>query len=67
MDKCEIFDVTPAALIAFSESPPPTTDTAPDSATAFASATVPLSNGGFSNTPIGPFQMIVFAVAMTFE
>src|SRR4051794_36855681 len=34
-----IFDVTPAALIAFSESPPPTTLVAPDSATALASAT----------------------------
>src|SRR5271165_121283 len=33
--------VTPAALMAFSESPPPTTDVAPEAATALASATVP--------------------------
>ena len=64
VETCEILSVTPALLMAFSESPPPTTDTAPDSATALAIATVPLSNGGFSNTPIGPFQMIVFAPAM---
>jgi hypothetical protein len=38
---CEILSDTPADLMAFSESPPPTTDTAPDAATAFASATVP--------------------------
>src|SRR5215471_18264190 len=53
--------VTPAALIAFSESPPPTTEVAPESATAFASATVPLSKGGFSKMPIGPFQITVLA------
>src|ERR1700728_2497130 len=53
---CEILSDTPADLIAFSESPPPTTDTAPDAATAFASATVPLSYGGFSMTTIGPFH-----------
>src|SRR3974390_2589917 len=52
--------VTPALLIAFSESPPPTTETAPEFATAFARATVPVSKGGISNTPIGPFQMMVF-------
>ena len=51
------WSVTPADLMAFSESPPPTTEVAPDSATAFASATVPRSNGGISNTPIGPFQI----------
>src|SRR5579859_1550079 len=64
---CEILSETPADLTAFSESPPPTTDTAPDCATALAIATVPLSNGGFSNTPIGPFQIIVFAPAIAFE
>ncbi len=53
--------------MAFSESPPPTTLTAPDAATALATATVPASNGGISNTPIGPFQMMVFAPAMTLE
>src|SRR5438876_6910739 len=38
---CEILSATPAALMAFSESPPPTTETAPDCATALAMATVP--------------------------
>src|SRR5690242_14363449 len=66
VEMCEILSATPADLMAFSESPPPTTDTAPDEATALASATVPLSNGGFSNTPMGPFQMTVLAPAMTF-
>ena len=42
---------TPADLTAFSESPPPTTLTAPDAATAFATATVPISNGGFRTHP----------------
>src|SRR5581483_8904457 len=60
-----ILSATPAELMAFSESPPPTTLMAPESATAFARATVPLSNGGVSNTPIGPFQITVFAPRMT--
>src|SRR5690348_17087768 len=60
VEMCEILSATPADLTAFSESPPPTTDSAPDCAMALASATVPLSKGGFSNTPIGPFQMMVF-------
>src|ERR1051325_11458507 len=64
---CEILSATPADLIAFSESPPPTTLTAPESATALARATVPRSKGGISNTPIGPFQMIVRAPLMTVE
>ena len=50
--------------MAFSESPPPTTEIAPESATALASATVPLSKGGISKTPIGPFQMMVLAPAI---
>src|SRR5580693_9129893 len=62
---CEIWSPTPADLMAFSESPPPTTEVAPEVATACASATVPLSNGFFSNTPMGPFQITVFAVRMT--
>src|SRR5689334_9713313 len=66
VEMCEILPATPADLTAFSESPPPTTDTAPDSATALAIATVPLSNGGFSNTPMGPFQTMVSAPATTF-
>src|SRR5882762_2066209 len=49
---------------AATESPPPTTVTAPffpASTRAFAIARVPASNGGVSNTPIGPFQKIVLA------
>src|ERR1700682_1814144 len=61
VEMCEILSATPADLTAFSESPPPTTLTAPDAATALASATVPPSKGGVSKTPIGPFQMIVLA------
>src|SRR5712692_9375606 len=67
VEMCEILSATPADLMAFSESPPPTTLMAPDAATPFARATVPLSNGGISNTPIGPFQMTVFAPAITDE
>src|SRR5262245_2707106 len=65
VDTWEILLVTPAALMAFSESPPPTTEVAPDSATALARATVPRSNGGFSKMPIGPFQITVFALAIS--
>src|SRR5579859_967802 len=61
----EILSATPADLTAFSESPPPTTDTAPDCATALAMATVPRSKGGFSKTPMGPFHTMVFAPAIT--
>ncbi len=61
VETCEILSLSPAVLIAFSESPPPTTEIASESATACASAIVPTSNGFNSNTPIGPFQMIVFA------
>src|ERR1700728_4168158 len=64
---CEIRSATPADLIAFSESPPPTTLTAPDHATAFASATVPRSNGGTSNTPIAPLQPLVPAAPTEFS
>src|SRR3982074_2813051 len=62
VEMCDILSATPADLTAFSESPPPPTETAPDAATALASATVPRSNGGFSNTPMGPFQIIVLAL-----
>ena len=37
------------------------------SAIAFAIINVPASYGGFSNTPIGPFQMTVFADAIARE
>src|ERR1700680_3417035 len=67
VEMCEILSATPADFTAFSESPPPTMDTAPESATAFAIATVPLSKGGFSKTPIGPFHTIVLAEAIPRE
>ena len=53
--------------MAFSESPPPTTEVADEAATALASATVPVSNGGFSKMPMGPFQITVLAEAITCE
>jgi hypothetical protein len=58
-----ILSATPATLTAATESPPPTTETAADAATASATATVPRANGASSNTPIGPFQKIVRASA----
>src|SRR4029077_5461836 len=61
VDTCVNFPATPAACAAWTLSPPPTTVTAGDAATMRARAIVPLSNGGFSKTPIGPFQKIVFA------
>src|SRR5258708_27580937 len=52
--------LTPAACTAATESPPPTMEVAPGfPATALATATVPVSKGGVSKTPIGPFQTIV--------
>src|SRR5216684_7463121 len=53
----ESLDVRPATAAA--ESPPPTTVVAPRrvaSTMASATARVPASNGGCSNTPIGPFH-----------
>jgi hypothetical protein len=47
-----------------SELPPPTTVNAAVSATAWATARVPASKRGSSNTPIGPFQNTVRASAM---
>src|SRR5262245_6635984 len=51
----------PSSFSARTESPPPTTEYAGDSATASATAFVPSANGGHSKTPIGPFQKIVHA------
>ena len=53
----------PSRFTAASESPPPTTDTAEEPATARASASVPRAKAGISNTPIGPFQKMVAARA----
>jgi len=54
---------SPAFAIAAAESPPPITVTAPflvASASDFAISNVPFAKLGISNTPIGPFQNIVF-------
>ena len=51
----------PILTIAEAESPPPIIDTASLSATAFATASVPLAKFANSNTPIGPFQITVLA------
>src|SRR6266496_1539841 len=62
VETCVSLSSIPAT--AATESPPPTTVTAPffpASTRAFAIARVPASNGGVSNTPIGPFQKIVLA------
>ena len=41
-------------------SPPPMTEKPPHPATARATAMVPAAKGGFSKTPIGPFQTTVW-------
>src|SRR5687768_13467697 len=64
VEMCVIWSATPARVTAETESPPPTITVAPRCAaseTAFATPIVPSSKGGSSNTPIGPFQMIIFA------
>ena len=60
---CVIRPATPARVTADTESPPPTMVVPFTAATASATALVPASNGGVSNTPIGPFHTTVFAPA----
>src|SRR5436309_426535 len=65
VETCVSLSSKPATAAA--ESPPPTTVVAPRfpaSTMASAIARVPASNGGVSNTPIGPFQKTVFALTM---
>jgi hypothetical protein len=57
--------VTPAFATAAIESPPPMIVVPLTFATAFATAIVPCANASISNTPIGPFQITVFAPAST--
>jgi len=61
---------TPAAASAATVSPPPATDSslpaAVCAATAWASATVPVSNGLISKAPSGPFQTRVAHPATSF-
>ena len=56
-----ILSARPNWLTAATESPPPTTVVPLQSATAFATSCVPPANAGNSNTPMGPFQITVFA------
>src|SRR5690348_13610464 len=60
-----IWDSTPDLATAATESPPPTMLRAEESATACAMARVPAANLSISNTPMGPFQTIVFAVEIS--
>src|SRR5664280_868208 len=62
----ESLAASPACCTAATLSPPPTTVNAALAASAVAMASVPAANAGFSNTPAGPFQNTVRAVAMTF-
>ena len=55
---------TPACFAAATVSPPPITVKPSAAPTAAATARVPASNGGFSKTPIGPFQNTVLAAAI---
>src|SRR5438067_4916306 len=61
VDTQETSCVRPSSLSARTESPPPTTEYASESATASATAFVPSAKRGHSKTPIGPFQKIVQA------
>src|SRR5580700_9254827 len=61
-----IFSATPAACAAATESPPPTIEIAPTfSAMARAIWKVPRAKGETSKTPIGPFQRMVRARAIS--
>src|SRR6201746_721903 len=56
---------TPRVRTAAAESPPPTTENELPAAIASATALVPPAKASISNTPTGPFQKTVAAVAMT--
>ncbi len=63
-----ILEATPDCWTAATESPPPTMVVALALlATAWAMALVPLAKAGISKTPIGPFQMMVLASAISLE
>ena len=57
--------LTPARRTAAAESPPATIEVASEPATALAISTVPNAQLLISNTPIGPFQMMVLEFSMT--
>ena len=58
----EILSVMPNFAIAAIVSPPPASENALDCAIAWAIVRVPSANCSYSNTPTGPFQMIVPAL-----
>src|SRR5580658_11326594 len=63
-----IWSATPAFFTAETESPPPTMEMASwFAATALATFVVPAANAGSSKTPMGPFQTMVEASAISFE
>src|SRR5262249_43681524 len=65
---CEILPRTPDWWTPATDSPPPTIDVAPAvvaAATALAISSVPLAKAGISKTPIGPFQIIILALAIS--
>src|SRR6476660_1601181 len=57
----ETWSVRPSSFSARIESAPPTTENPSAPATASATALVPAAKRGHSNTPMGPFQKMVFA------
>src|SRR5581483_2912110 len=62
VEMCVTWSATPEALIAATESPPPTIEVAPGlSGMARAILNVPFAKGWTSHTPIGPFQTMVRA------
>ena len=63
---CVILSAKPSFVTAETESPPPTIETAPEAATASATAKVHFANCGNSKTPMGPFQITVPAPLMAF-
>src|ERR1700679_3413803 len=68
VDTNETLSVTPAFLMAETESPPPMMLTAPLlAAMALAMANVPTALSATSKTPMGPFQRMVPAVATSLE
>src|SRR6185369_1552959 len=68
VEVCDTFLSAPNFFAAVAVSPPPTTVVAPAAVAATMASAMDLvafSNAGNSNTPGGPFQMMVLARAMT--
>mmetsp|Transcript_58268 Transcript_58268/g.138685 ORF Transcript_58268/g.138685 Transcript_58268/m.138685 type:complete len:235 (-) Transcript_58268:765-1469(-) len=66
VEMCDIWSASPAFSTAATESPPPMMVMAPflvHSARVSATSLVPLAKASISNTPMGPFQMIVLQSA----